>query len=73
MLKKFLARLSYRPLIICAIILGLAPFSPAPHVVEKLQMLIHGDLHRLIDIFDLFFHLFPTFLLVAKWVAERKG
>jgi hypothetical protein len=34
--------------------------------VEKLLMLKNGTLHRPVDIFDLFFHLAPTFLLAVK-------
>jgi hypothetical protein len=37
-----------------------------PHVVEKLLMLKDGILKRPIDIFDLFFHLTPTALLLWK-------
>jgi hypothetical protein len=44
----------------------LAPFSPMPHVVEKLIMLKDGNLIRPVDIFDLFFHLSPSLLLAIK-------
>lgn len=45
--------------------LGLAPFSPMPHLIEKLAMLFAGTLHRSIDIFDLAMHgIFPLLLLV---------
>jgi hypothetical protein len=44
----------------------LAPFKPMPHVVEKLIMLKNGTLTRPIDIFDLFFHLIPTLILLLK-------
>ncbi len=49
-----------------ALLLGLAPFSPEPHLLEKLRMLFAGDLHRPIDIFDLFWHSWPVF-----WIALR--
>ena len=67
MMKTFLQKIPYQPLIIAAIILGLAPFSPAPHLFEKMQMLVHGSLTRPIDLFDLLFHLSPSFLLLLKW------
>lgn len=45
--------------------LGLAPFSPMPHLFEKLAMLFSGTLHRPVDIFDLALHgLFPALLLI---------
>ncbi|MBV7409734.1 RND transporter [Maritimibacter sp. DP1N21-5] len=51
-------------LILCATI-GLAPFAP-PHVWEKLQMLVAGDLVAPIDIFDLAMHGAPWLLAAAK-------
>lgn len=55
--------------------IGLAPFSPEPHLVEKIRMLIQGTLKRPIDIFDLFFHSAPLVLLVVKtysMIATKK-
>ena len=46
--------------------LGLAPFAPQPHIVEKLQMLRAGTLVKPLDIFDLFFHGIPWFILFLK-------
>ena len=63
---KFLDTIPYPVLILVAIFMLLAPFRPMPHVVEKLIMLKKGTLTRPIDIFDLFFHLIPTILLLAK-------
>jgi hypothetical protein len=51
---------------VIAIFMVLAPFRPMPHVVEKLIMLKSGTLSRPIDIFDLFYHLFPTVILLLK-------
>jgi len=44
----------------------LAPFRPMAHALEKMNMLLDGTLIRPIDIFDLFFHLFPTLILLLK-------
>jgi len=33
-------------------------------------MLKNGTLNRPIDIFDLFFHLLPTAVLLAKWIRD---
>jgi len=59
-------KISYPVLIVIAVFMLLAPFKPMPHVVEKLIMLKNGTLTRPIDIFDLFFHLIPTLILLLK-------
>ena len=52
-------------LAVLALAMGLAPFYPQPHLVQKVGMLLSGNLHRPVDIFDLFWHgLFPALLLV---------
>ena len=56
------------PLVLLALTLGLAPFVPEPHLVEKLRMLTAGTLTRPIDIFDLLLHGTPWLLLAAKLV-----
>jgi len=51
--------------------LGLAPFVP-PHLFEKLQMLVRGQLRSPIDWFDLLFHAAPWLLAIAKGLLEMK-
>ncbi len=63
---KWLDTLPLGLLIVAAIFLGLAPFFPEPHIVEKVRMLMNGTLHRPIDIFDLFLHALPLVLLLLK-------
>ncbi|WP_293266196.1 hypothetical protein [Neptunomonas sp.] len=64
-MTSFMRKLPWIVLIIGSLTLGLAPFSPQPHLVEKIQMLINGELSRSIDFFDLFLHgLFPWLLIV---------
>ena len=58
--------LEYRFLIPMALLLGLAPFFPQPHIVEKIYMLAGGTLKRPIDIFDLIWHAWPFALLIYK-------
>ena len=53
-------------LIAIAVLMRLAPFRPMPHVVEKLIMLKNGTLTKPIDLFDLFYHLVPTIILMLK-------
>jgi hypothetical protein len=55
-------------LVAVALLLGLAPFAPEPHLWEKLKMLAAGTLARPIDIFDLVYHAAPVLLLVLKGV-----
>ena len=55
-------------LIIAALFLGLAPFAPEPHLLEKLRMLAAGELSRPLDIFDFFLHGTPVVLLLLKAV-----
>jgi hypothetical protein len=61
-----LDRIPYSILIVIAVLMILAPFKPMPHVLEKLIMLKNGTLTKPIDIFDLFYHLIPTIILLLK-------
>ena len=54
------------PLALAATFLALAPFTPEPHLWEKLKMLAAGTLTRPIDVFDLLWHAAPLVLLVLK-------
>lgn len=62
----FLDRLPLSYAVIAALTLGLAPFVPEPHIVEKLRMLMAGELKRPLDIFDLLLHAAPWAVLLAK-------
>jgi hypothetical protein len=63
---KWLDRIPLGALLLPAVLLGLAPFSPEPHLLEKIRMLSQGTLHRPIDIFDLLLHGTPVVLVVLK-------
>lgn len=55
----------YGFLIPASLMLGLAPFVPEPHLLEKLRWLFTGHPFAPIDVFDLFLHgTFPLLLLV---------
>lgn len=71
----FLDSLPLNILILASLTLGLAPFFPEPHVVEKLRMLAQGQLTRPVDIGDLLMHGAPWVLLLAKLarMALAKG
>ncbi|KPA22930.1 hypothetical protein shim_12200 [Shimia sp. SK013] len=62
----FLDRIGWSTLLIVAVILGLAPFSPEPHLWEKLKMLGSGALVRPMDWFDLAMHGAPLVVVAAK-------
>jgi len=53
-------------LLVGAVFLGLAPFFPEPHLVEKTRMLINGTLVKPVDMFDLALHAALPVLLVIK-------
>ena len=67
-LVSFLDRIPLAFAILACLTLGLAPFTPEPHLFEKVKMLMAGTLSKPIDIFDLFWHLWPWLLLLAKLV-----
>ena len=55
-----------------AVVLALAPFTPEPHLWEKLKMLAAGELVKPIDIFDLFLHGTPLLLVVLKLLRGKR-
>ena len=63
---SLLDKLPLSLLVLAALTLGLAPFTPEPHLWEKLKLLAAGALVRPIDIFDLVMHGTPWILLLAK-------
>ena len=56
-----------------AVLLALLPFSPEPHLWEKLKMLATGTLVRPIDIFDLLMHGAPLVLVALKLVSMARS
>jgi hypothetical protein len=65
-MRNLFKRIPLSLLIVICLTLGLAPFTPEPHLLEKLKMLIAGELVMPIDIFDLALHGTPWVLLVVK-------
>lgn len=59
-----------------SVTLGLAPFRPEPHLVEKLRWLVTGHPFRPIDLFDLALHGSPWLWLVValalRWRSARR-
>jgi len=58
--------------VLAALLLGLAPFVPEPHIWEKLKMLAAGSLTRPLDIFDLLLHATPVVVLVLKLIRMKQ-
>ncbi len=69
---KWLANIPYMLLVPLALFLALAPFTPEPHLWEKLKMLFAGTLLRPIDIFDLLLHGTPLVLLLLKLSLDAR-
>ncbi|MBN4080069.1 RND transporter [Beggiatoa alba] len=63
---RWLDSLSWPLIILVCFTLGLAPFVPEPHVIEKLTLLFNGELSKPIDIFDLFMHGSPWLIFLLK-------
>ncbi len=68
----WLKKIPLLPLALVSILLALAPFTPEPHLWEKLKMLAAGNLSKPIDILDLLLHGMPLCLLAAKLIIRRK-
>jgi len=71
-MQKILDKIPLSLLIVLCLTLGLAPFTPEPHIWQKLKMLISGELTDLLDIFDFILHGAPWLLLGLKlaWPAK---
>ena len=69
---KWLDRAPLFLLVALAVWMAGAPFSPEPHLVEKLRMLFQGALTRPLDIFDLLMHAAPSVLLAVKLARRRQ-
>ena len=63
---KWLDSIPLAVIIPLAVLLALAPFTPEPHLWQKLKMLMAGELVRAIDIFELLLHGGPLILLLLR-------
>ena len=68
----FFSAIPWTVVIILCATLGLAPFTPQPHIVEKLILLKNGQLNSFIDIFDFLLHVSPFILLLVKIILHLK-
>ena len=70
---NWLKDIPYIVLIGGSVLMAILPFSGESHLLEKLGMLMQGSLSKPVDIFDLFLHSSPMFLLAAKFILEQKS
>lgn len=69
-MKRMISSMPWSVVLLLCGFLGLAPFTPEPHIVEKLRMLLQGTLVKPLDIFDLCYHALPFFLLLFKIITS---
>lgn len=70
-MRRMLQKIPWVYLLPVALVLGMMPVRPEPHLVEKLNMLVNGQLTRPIDVFDLFLHGGPLLLIFMKLIFGR--
>ncbi len=63
---EFLVKIPWPALLLFTAFMALAPFQPMPHLWEKFQMLRNGTLTRPLDIFDVFWHIWPMVMVALK-------
>jgi len=73
---KWIDKIPLLMLVVGALLLGLAPFTPEPHLLEKLRMLSNAKLSSAVDVFDLLLHGSLPILLIVKllrlgWLHRR--
>lgn len=54
-------------LVFFAIWMLFAPISPEPHLVQKYNWILEGKTFKAIDVFDVFWHVLPSIVLLIKW------
>ena len=60
--------------LLISLTLGLAPFSPEPHIWEKIKWIMAGaEGMRAIDWFDFFLHGTPWVMLVISSIVKSKN
>ncbi len=72
-LLLWLDKIPLTALVIAALALGLAPFTPEPHLWQKLKMLVNGALSQPIDIFDLVMHASVPLLLAVRLIRMARS
>jgi len=60
-------------LVFGAVLMGLAPVWPQPHLAQKIAMLVHGELRAPLDVFDLCLHGALPLLLAIRLVRMARS
>jgi hypothetical protein len=71
-MQNYIKQVPWVVVILLCTTLGLAPYTPQPHVIEKLILLTNGQLSNPVDIFDFLMHLSPFILLTLKIILNLK-
>jgi hypothetical protein len=68
---KLLDKIPLTTILFFAVFMALMPIYPQPHLVQKINMLVSGQLTKPLDIFDLFLHSSGLILAALKGVRLR--
>lgn len=71
--KEMFLKLDKKSLGLFGVLMIVIPFSPEPHLYQKYKMLLDGKLTRVIDIFDILWHLLPITLFFLRVKIEKDG
>lgn len=71
-IQNYINQVPWVVVVLLSITLGLAPYTPQPHIIEKLILLTNGELNSPVDIFDFLMHLSPFILLTLKVIFSLK-
>lgn len=72
-MQYYINQLPWIIVVILCLTLGLAPYTPQPHLIEKIILLTDGQLNTSVDIFDFLMHLSPFILLIIKTFLSFKN
>lgn len=72
-LLRWITSIPWGVLVVFSIWMLIVPISPEPHLWQKLGWLHSGHPFTILDIFDVFWHLLPTILLIIKAVMPMKN
>jgi hypothetical protein len=56
--------------IVASLVLGLAPFTPEPHIWKQIKNIMNGTFTQPIDQFDLLMHGAPWIILLILLIKE---
>ena len=71
-MKNLLARFTYKQLTLFGVFMLFMPLVPEPHLVQKLSMFLDGSLSQGKDIFDVFWHTLPFWIMGLKRYLEKQ-